>query len=257
MNWLVSLIRKEVNTHFTRHDEPIPPEGYQPLEVIRRGLYHWVLVPFFGHEVWCKLRCLNSTQINACGGVTLIDLMKNANGEKLSFDKLIDIRNIQEKLIRETLVEPTFQEIETFIFNEDEAMKKYRDELNEISKIDMSSMSDDEKADIKGRIERAKLYTSFPMPEDAFAFLTSWALGIDRSDIKKITEDMLLEAAVLATRGNDNPSNHISGIRMTDRDEPDINKTAWLVYGDFMHKREVEQNAMKGINRVGGRRNSI
>lgn len=237
---ITDQIKAEVAAQFT-HNEPKPPEGYLPLEVIRGGLFHWIFVPFNGTKIWCQLRCLNATQLNACGAVTLVEVMKNKD-EKLDMDKVIDIRNIQEKIVRETLNNPTFEQIETMIFAEDNVMAKHKKELDEIEKIDKSSLTPEQKKETAEHIERLRLYTGFVLPEDTFAFLTSWGLGLDVSDIKKLTEDQLLEAAILATRGNDNPHDHITG-SFTDRDISDIDKCAWAIHGDFMHRKQIEHDA--------------
>src|SRR5574344_2853504 len=57
------------------------PDGYNPLDKIRDGLFHWVCVPFNGTYIWCQLRCLNATQLDACGAVTLINIVKEHEKE--------------------------------------------------------------------------------------------------------------------------------------------------------------------------------
>ena len=245
---ITDQIKAEVAAQFTIN-EPKPPEGYLPLEVIRGGMFHWVLVPFNGSQIWCQLRCLNATQLNACGAVTLIEAIKNKD-EKMDMNKVIDIRNIQEKIVRDTLNNPTFEQLETMIFKEDNVMAKYKKELDEIEKTDKSTLTPEQKKEVEGHIERLRLYTGFVLPEDTFAFLTSWGLGLDVSDIKKINEDQLLEAAILATRGNDNPSDHINGFSLTDRDREDINKCSWAIHGDFMHRKQIERDAFNKQRRA-------
>jgi len=49
----------------------------------------------------------------------------------------------------------------------------------------------------------------------------------------------LIEAAILAERGHDNPANHLNG-NFTDFMKDDINKRAWLLLED---ERENKKNA--------------
>ena len=216
-----------------------PQDGYNPLNKIRDGLLHWVAVPFNGTYVWCQLRCLNATQLNTCGAVTLIDIVKEHKTSSKDFDKFIEIRNIQESLCREVFNNPTFAEIEKLILGEDNVLKSKKEELEKIKKTDLSGLTDEQKKEINSRIDKLELELGFLLPEDTMSFCTAWGLGIDVSDIKKLSEEQLRDAAILATRGHDNPTDHISG-QYTDRDKEDINMRAWSIYEDYMHVKQRE-----------------
>ena len=216
-----------------------PQDGYNPLNKIRDGLLHWVAVPFNGTYVWCQLRCLNATQLNTCGAVTLIDIVKEHKKSSNDFDKFIEIRNIQESICREVFNNPTFAEIENLILGEDNILQSKKEELDKIKKTDLSSLTDEQKKEINSRIDKLDLELGFILPEDTMSFCTSWGLGIDVSDIKKLSEEQLRDAAILATRGHDNPTDHISG-QYTVRDKEDINMRAWSIYEDYMHVKQRE-----------------
>jgi len=220
-----------------------PHDGYNPLNKIRDGLLHWVAVPFNGTYVWCQLRCLNATQLNTCGAVTLINIVKEHEKEHKpssnDFDKFIEIRNIQENICREVFNNPTFADIEKLILGEDNIQKSKKEELDKIKKTDLTSLTDEQKKEINSRIDKLELELGFILPEDTMSFCTSWGLGIDVSDIKKLSEEQLRDAAILATRGHDNPTDHISG-QYTDRDKEDINMRAWSLYEDYMHVKQRE-----------------
>ena len=245
---IAKMVDKTISQYFETR-LPKPPEGYLPLEKIRGALFLWVQVPFNSKLIWCKLRCPNGSQLQSRGSVTLIKIAQDHKSKKIDTEKLIEIRNIQEGIVRDTLNYPTFEEIETLIFDEDNVMSKQKKELEEIRKIDLSELDIDKKKELTDEMDRLELATAFVLPEDAFSFLTSWGLGLDVSDIKNITEDMLIEAASLAKLGHDNPTDHMTGITLTDRDKTDIDKTAWGLYGDLMHKKQVEQQAMRGKRR--------
>jgi len=57
----------------------------------------------------------------------------------------------------------------------------------------------------------------------------SFALQQDNSDIKDVSEDMLFSAAIKATKGHDNPADHLPG-NFTDFNREDINDRAWSIY---------------------------
>ena len=233
-----NLINKELDAR-TIKDRPGLPIGYNPLEAIRRGLFHWVLVPFNGVDVWCELRCLNATQIRSCGDYSNI-LPKGS--KEITRQNLIDLRNYQEKLIRLCLNRPTYDEIFKLVLNEDFSVKEKREELEEIKKIDLSQLPIKEKIELEKRIEEIELYIGFILPEDTFGFLTSWINGNDISDIKKLTDEQFLEAAILAVNGHDNPSDHFTGV-FTDHNRMDIDKYAWNCLAEYQKNKGIEIHA--------------
>jgi len=81
----------------------------------------------------------------------------------------------------------------------------------------------------------------FLLPADFVSYIVSYALKVDESDIKLISEDMLFEAADMAKRGHDNPADHMQG-NFTDFNREDINKRAWVVY--FQRMKEHGQGGM-------------
>jgi hypothetical protein len=222
------------------------PTGYLPLEVIRGAMLSWVFVPFAGVGVWCELRTLNSTQQEACGAFSLIDTDEEKT--KPPRAALIDMRNGQERLARAVLNRPRFEEIETMLLGVDFVAADKRRELEAIKKIDLSSCSAEEKAEIERDTMALELSLAFFLPEDTLDFLTRWALGVNVSDIKKLNRAALLDAAILATNGHDSPHDHISGT-FTDRDAADIDKTAWSVY---IQDQEEKKGLRNGVNWVFG-----
>jgi len=237
------LVRQEINACLTPNT-PTPPVGYNPAEVIRGALFSWQQVPVNGTLVWCKLRCLNGTQLNACGRVTLIDLLKSKD-TITDMSKLVQIRNIQEEIAKKTLLYPSFEEFTKIINEEDNVVQKKRAELEELRKVDLSTLPPEQKAELLDRMDKTELYISFLLPEDTFGFLTGWALATDVSDIKKLTKDMLLEAGLLARAGHDNATDHLSGV-YTDRDAGDINAAACGVVSEYDHMQQIAQKAKRG-----------
>lgn len=214
-----------------------PKEGYNSTEAIRGALFHWVLVPFNGIPVWCKLRCLNQTQLEACGGVSLVNILGEVTKKTPTARDMIDIRNRQEEIAKATLVVPSFDEIMKIITDEDTVVSRTRSEIEELKKIDPKTLPASKRKEFEDELFNLEISVAYLLPEDAMGFLTSWALGQDISDIKSLTADQLFNAAVLATRGNDNPTDHISGC-FTDRDKGDIDSAAW---GEFNRRREQEK----------------
>ena len=242
-------VNDEIERRFGPDEKPGPPSGYNPLDRIRGAMYHWMPVPFAGDIVWCKLRTLNATQIESCGDIGLI---RSGGDDAAPPDKevIIELRNTQEALIKAALMSPTYEDIERMIYDEDHVIDEYRKELAELEAMVESAndMTPEQRDELNAEMYRLKLYTGFVLPEDTFAYLTSWILGIDVSDIKKITREQLYRAAIMAKNGSDNPSDHISGI-FTDRDRGEIDRAAWSVFNE--HK-ELESIGKGNLRWIGG-----
>lgn len=245
--YLLSLINQVLDKRLTT-ERPIElPEGYNPLEQIRLSMYQTIPVPWNGKRVWCKLRCLNATQIRACGDYSNI-VGKNDKNKELTEREIIEFRNYQEKLIRAVMVAPTYEEVEKMVDVEDTVLQGYKKQIEEIKKTDRSTLSSKEKADFQERLDALELFAGFILPEDTFGFLSSWANGNDISDVKKLTDDELLMAATLAKSGHDNPHDHISGV-FTDANAKDIDLAAWGAYAEYMEKAEAVAKAKRGNKR--------
>jgi hypothetical protein len=232
-------------------DSPALPVGYNPLEIIRGNLFHWVQVPFNSTDVWCQLRCLNLSQIESCGSGNMSNI-ELKNYKDLSKEEIIQVRNYQEALCKAVLNIPTFDEITILIGRKDFVITKKREELANIrahieSAKDILSQSQIEL--LETETDNIELFIGFILPADTMIFLTRWAMGNDVSDIKKLTRERLLEAAFLARAGNNNPSDHLSGV-FTDHNKVDINRTAWGLYLEYEKNRETEKRIGKRI--VGG-----
>jgi hypothetical protein len=224
----------------------ILPQGYNPLEIIRGAMFHLVPVPFNGTPVWCELRCLNASQILALGNYSNID--HKDSSVKSSRQQIIELRNYQEQLVRAVMNKPLFNEIASLTGENDFVMKDKRtelDKLKELVKQQGESWPKKQQIEVKQQIDDLELFLGFILPEDTFGFVSSWANGNDISDIKKMTDDQLLEAAILAENGKDNPHDHIRGV-FTDHNMRDIDIRAWAVYDDYRNKKSIERNARTG-----------
>ena len=78
-------------------------------------------------------------------------------------------------------------------------------------------------------ITRLEISANLLLPDDFLAGVVSYAMGIAKSDIKEVNEEMLYNAAVAAKLGGDNPADHLHG-RFTDFMRDDINRRAWIIF---------------------------
>jgi len=243
---------KQITSQHIISGTPALPVGYNPIEYIRGGLFHWVLVPFNKKEVWCQLRCLNQSQLEACGDISTIitEVKEMAAGKKQpTKDEVIKVRNFQEALCRAVMNIPLFDDIGKLVGADDFVLCKKQNELKEIQKIiekNKDELTETELADLNVRADSLELFLGYIIPTDTMDFLTWWAMGNDVTDIKKIGHSKFLEAAILADRAKGAPSDYISGV-FTDHNKKDIDRHAWTIFTEYMEKKQIEQ----GLNKKG------
>lgn len=233
-------VEKEIDRRLADIPKPLsPPQGYNPLEVIRGGMYHWVYAPCNKLDgVWIQLRTSNATQLEACGAITLIERLGKM--KEATADEIIDMRNSMENICKITMNNPTFDEFVQMTTDSDIVHSKMRLELERIKAIDCTGMSATEKNVIDDKVRELEMHLAFLLPENTFDFIVRWAIGADVSDIKKVSHDKLLEAAILATNGHNDPHDHLIGC-FSDRDMSDIDKQAWSVYNDYIEEKRIEK----------------
>jgi hypothetical protein len=231
--------------------------GYNPIEKIRGGLFHWIAVPFNGIDYWCELRCPNATQLEQCGDISNI-VIEEGEIEKISYDDKIKIRNYQEELCKLVLNRPIFDHIASLVDENDMVISEFKKEL-EIAKANFEEHENDlttlQKETIDLRIRTLELKIGFILPDDTMAFLTKWAMGNDVSDIKKITKENFIRTAALAKAHNKAPSDYLSGV-FTDYNKKEIDEYAFKVLEEYIETQKAINNG-KHQWFLGGRKNTI
>ncbi len=190
-----------------------------------------IMVPFLGTMVPVVVRKLSQIQIRACGDFSLIETVNDMiqrEDKKTSIAEMLKYSEMQYEILRRSLVSPTYEEI--MKLNEYDILRlETEKELGELEEI-LNNMAPCVQRDkLMISYNTALMNTRFLLPSDFVSYIVSFALGVDESDIKLITEEMLYEAAVKATKGHDNPADHIHG-NFTDFNYEDINKRAWIIY---------------------------
>jgi len=204
--------------------------------------YPVVMVPFNGNMVPVKLRELSSIQIQACGNFSLIETFNDkvlGKSKKLSQKDIIEFSEIHHKIAQEALVKPTYDEIMK-IYENDEKIKQARESIKEIKEKLHILPRGPARSELEEELTSYEIWTNMILPNDFLAFIVSYSLGVDKSDIKKITEDILLDAAILAERGKDNPADHVKG-RFTDYMLDDINKRAWTILAEYKDNKQKKK----------------
>lgn len=218
---------------FNRRD----PVNLTTLDKIEAGSYPALLVPFHDTNIFVIVRELNATQIKACGNFSLIETMQDrliGDDKKTSFQEMSEYAELQHNIVKKSLVNPTYDQImerlEKFI-----DIESIKDRMQKIQEMFFVMEDVKKKRELEEEFAILELHSKFILPHNFTAAIFSYAVGVDKSDIKLVTEDMLYNAAILAINGNDNPSDHILG-NFSDFNKNDIDNRAWIIYAERKKK---------------------
>jgi hypothetical protein len=256
---IIEFIRRELDARVMPTISQPLPVGYNPLEVIRGALLHWVPVPFNGRKIWCQLRCPNATQLEQCGDFTnIVAPLKEENHPALTYDQLVDIRNYQEKICEITFNIPTFDHICEVVNRGDFVLSAKKKELEALEKEfedNKDQLNETQKITLSTQIKSLDLMTGFLIPDDTMAFVTKWAMGNDFSQVQELTRDQFIKAASLAKAYHKAPSDYISGI-FTDFNKKEIDTYAFVVLEEYLRdQKSVQKSKMEWF--LGGRKRRV
>jgi len=229
-----AAVEKALDRRTVRPDRKLTPEGYHPLPEIMGKLYEWVFIPFRGAEILVEIRYPRSTQLPDVDKLYgIIDQQKKET--KLTRQQIIDFLNIQEECCKAVLNRPTFEELEQAIHGKDCVLETNRKRIAELREK-IKTVNGSEKFELQQEIDRAELFTGYILPDDTMIVLTNIALGVDISDITKLTREKLITAYSKARLYNGKPSDYIPGV-FTDGDRQNIDDYATLLGSEEEAKR--------------------
>jgi hypothetical protein len=211
------------------------------LNKIEKAQFPIIFVPFHGDPVQVMVRKLTQAQTLACGSISLIEtfhdkIIKKSMAKKRRLSDICSYAEGNTEILKKALVKPTYDQILNMVA--DGKTIEIKKQLEETREKLSDLKPGPKKSALLAEIDALKIWCEFILPEDFMAAIVSFTLGIDESDIKELSESMLLEAAILAERGHDNPADHIHGI-FTDFMRDDINKRAWIL---LTEEREKNKN---------------
>jgi len=200
-----------------------------PLDDFADAKYPVLTVPFYGTMVPVKLRELTQVQVRACGDFSLIKTFEDKVRSMSRAPTMPEINAYASRyhqLARASLVAPTYDEL-LGLFENDKSVNDAQVKLDELQATLQDTPKGPARKALEEEIESLRVWCELLLPIDFLSTIMSYALGLDKSDIQDVTEEALLEAAMLADRGRDNPADHMDG-RFTSFMRDDINRRAWM-----------------------------
>jgi hypothetical protein len=203
--------------------------------------YPILVAPFHGTPVPVQIKELTQFQTMACGNFSLIETLEDKlrQKEKITPKDIIEYSSRNHAIVKEALINPTYEQILKIIGSNikvEEAKKKLKELKKQLEQVKPGP----QRSILEEELDTCRIWCDFLLPTDFISFIVSYSLRIDKSDIKKVSENILLDAAILAERGHDNPADHIDG-KFTPFMRDDINRRAWYLLA--MKRKRNKSNA--------------
>lgn len=193
-----------------------------------------------GIEVVVKVRNLSPVQFRACGDVSFINLMDGVP-EHFSWKKWVQYAETNYRILRAALVEPTYDELMATV-NRGTMVADAEARFKEINAQIKDMPRGPARQELENLRDATRCMYDLVFPDDFVSSIVLYQGAPPGSDIRKVVgergREMLLEAAILAERGHDNPHDHMLG-NFTPFNLIDIDKQAWLVLAD--HRESLKR----------------
>jgi hypothetical protein len=196
---------------------------------IEYAKYPVIMAPLFGAMIPVQVRELTAAQIRACGNISLIESFEDRarkQGGRFTKREILAFAERHREILKACLVVPTFEELHVALTQKES--HQFDDQIKAIDALIKECHRGPKRQALEEERDGLKIKVELILPDNFVAFIVSYALGVDKSDIKKVSEEMLLEAAYLAERGHDNPADHLPG-NFTEFMRDDINMRAWFL----------------------------
>ena len=181
------------------------------LEALEAAKYPILMAPFYGSEIPIMVRELSHIDCMAIGEFSLIDDFHNSiKSSKISMKKMREYIILQHKIVKAALVKPAYQDMIDAV-TVHEPVEQIKEKIKELDEKISQLKQGPARSKLEDEIAVLDIQIHMPFPAEFTAFIEAYALGYNKTDIKKISEDMLRNAAIMAELGNDNPADHIGG----------------------------------------------
>lgn len=205
-----------------------------------------VVAPWNGKQIPVTIRMLDSVTLNACGEFNTVSAYIDLNGEDTEeesslLESIVKTKNIHENILRYALVHPTFDELYTFMTEQDfyitkmQEIERYKEEIEKLTSME-------QKQKMQNKLQLTELALAFMFPEDFTATIVSIILQKEATDMQKLTEDTLFRAGLLGEKYNTRPSDYIEGT-FSNKQKEDIDVACLMLVANYRNKKKLEQES--------------
>ena len=211
------------------------PEKPSSIDVFSDAEYSLVATQWKGVPTLVLVRNLSEVQLLACGNFSLINLGELVEGP-FSWRQWVEYAEQNYKILKAALVSPSYEEVYAMA-GQGPSVKDAEARFREVDALILTLPRGPGRQALEKERDSLRCMYDLIFPDDFIAPIVCYVTGIGRTDIKKVTREMLHTAAILAERGHDNPADHIDGI-FSAFNRNDINRRGWQVLEEEREKNK-------------------
>jgi hypothetical protein len=225
----------------------IPDKVQTQEERLTDALYPIVALSFNGTKEFFKIRDIsnNTAAILSCGDFSLLefreDKIARQHKKEFTFAEMNAYAERQHNIARACMVEPSYQKV-LDIAQSGIDLKAINEELKEIKKMVKDMPKGIERNQLFEKYNKTELLYKLVLPADFLTELLAFTLKIGETDIKAVSEKMLVSAAILAQNNHNSPHENLSGV-FTEFNKYDIDIQAWHKYAEHRDKEKNKKKA--------------
>lgn len=229
---------------------PRKGEGQQgtALDQIVSAESHLLCAPWKGSPCLVKVRVLSDLEIQTIGNFSLIETEEykwsRAPGRESKWSEVLAYANQSVKICKAALISPTYDEIFQAI-GKNAFNAEVKAQVENINAMLTKMLDGPAKQELEEKRDSLLVAWDVILPGDFMGIVIEDALGIKKTDIKKVTEEMLYNAAILAEKGKKAPHEYITGV-FSSFNIRDIDTQAWIIYDTRVEEARAEARRSKG-----------
>jgi hypothetical protein len=200
---------------------------------VQNAEYDLISVLWKGTECMVKVRTLSEIELKAVGNFSMLQLRKSpvADDDR----RWAEYASIYNKIVRAALVNPTFTEVFKVAKCDglaDDAEKTFAELEKEIATMSPGperKMYEQQSASLRALFDLV-------LPEDFMIMVADYATGRNNSDIDKVTEEIVWQAACLQKMQGGRVSDYCHGM-FTDFMRSEIDAAGLCIYAERMNRK--------------------
>jgi hypothetical protein len=220
-----------------RRRKQAKPEPVSETAAIEAAEFQLVFCRWKGTPIPIKLRKLSSAQIMACGEFSLIETDEYRRGaaKPTSWKRYTEYTGMAATICRAALVSPTYEQIFEAVGKKGlypDLQRRWSELRDKIAIMQPGPA----RKEFEEKAEAIRVHLELILPEDFTTDIVTFAVDSNNETVKSLTSELLLQLAILAERGHDNPSDHVDGT-LTQFHRNDIDRQAAVIYSSWLEEQ--------------------
>ena len=192
-----------------------------------------------GTPVFVKIRELSDLQIQAIGNFSLLG---HSNIAPVSdWREIAKISAMQSNIVKAALVSPSYDELcqlaELGSFSKD-VEEKYK----EVSKDILTLPVGPERSELEKQLASIRMLFDMILPNVFVSEICEWELGINRTNINLVTDEIILNAAILQYNAKSGRiSDYIDDKTLSPFNKRDIDQRGMVLFAEEVEKQKARK----------------